>query len=122
VIVRGQRVRAGGATGIVIDGQRYTAHVRDVGSGGIGAMGAVPIRAGQDVIVVAHGVSIAAQCRWVSGNSFGLVFAVDTNPADIARFRRGALKLGSGVLTRRMHGFVELGAGLHLRNTSDMRP
>ena len=101
---RAKRLNQTASVGVLIDGVRHTAHLRNVSTGGVGMTGPLPMEPGQRVILLLMGARIAAECRWRKGNDFGMLFMPDQDRAELARI----LARVTQDQGRRMHGFREL--------------
>ncbi len=101
------RYRIRSAVGVLRDGRRDTAQLRDVSPDGACLDGVRDVLAGDHVRLHAKGALITGEVRWVRGQRCGICFAHDTPPSERTRFL-AALGRSGTMPGARLHGFAEM--------------
>ncbi len=83
---RANRSRVRLTVGVLRNGRRETAHVEDIGKGGLKISGLIAPKPGEELRVHIKGNMLDAEIRWVDADVCGLRFCAAPETAEVRRF------------------------------------
>ncbi|SUZ32459.1 hypothetical protein ROE7235_02218 [Roseibaca ekhonensis] len=108
MVRRFERVRSTAMVGIIHDGRRNTAYLRDFSADGVCLDGVRQVMAGDRLRLHCKGAVITAEVRWVRGPRAGLCFVPDCPPSEKARFLSAVSRGLKPASAARIYGFSEM--------------
>jgi hypothetical protein len=105
---QGRRIKSSAAVGILRNGQRETAHLRDYSQDGLCLDGVRGLMAGDIVKLHCRGSVITVETRWVRGARAGFCFLPDCAPSEKTRFLGGVSRGQKPAKAARIYGFSEM--------------
>ena len=103
-----ERIRSRATVGILHDGQRNNAYLRDYSSAGVCLDGVRNVMAGDVLRLHCKGAIISAEVRWVRGQRAGFCFVPACAPGEKVRFLAAISRGHKPASAARIYGFAEL--------------
>lgn len=108
MVRRVARVRGRAMVGVLRNGQRETAYLRDYSADGVCLDGLQGVMAGDVLRLHCKGAIISAEVRWVRDGRVGLCYLPTCAPSEKTRFLSSVARGQKPASAARIYGFSEL--------------